>query len=196
MTTVYFIRHAEADASFHDQRTRPLTKKGLADRKLVTDFLLDKQIDAVFSSPYKRTIDTISGFLDYSGLEAELVEDFRERNGDSGLAWGNGDMMSDRKLADVKRQWSDFMYTFSDGECYGDVQRRNVTALSGVLVRNKNKSIVIGTHGISLALIVNYYNPAFGFDEFMEMVYITPWVVKMTFNGDDCAGIEKINLFA
>ena len=196
MTTVYFVRHAEADAYFSDQRTRPLTEKGLQDRKLVTTFFQHKNIDAVLSSPFKRAIDTIAEFSDNNGFDVELVEDFQERKGDSGLAWGNGDKMSDIKLADIKRQWSDFSYTYSDGECYAKVQARNIAALNSVLARYKNKTIVIGTHGISLSMIINYYDSAFGFEEFMKMVYITPWIVKIKFHGDVCVDIEKIDLFA
>lgn len=33
MTTVYFVRHAQPDLSVHDDLTRPLTEKGLQDRK-------------------------------------------------------------------------------------------------------------------------------------------------------------------
>ena len=137
MTTVYFIRHAEADAHFRDQRTRPLTEKGMADRNLVTKFLQNKQIDVVISSSYKRAVDTVIEFADINGFNVELIEDFRERRGDTGLAWGNGDIMSETKLSDIKRQWSDFSYTYSDGECYAEVQERNITALNGVLKQHK-----------------------------------------------------------
>ena len=58
MTTVYFIRHAESDFSVRDGRIRPLTEKGLADRKLATEFLQGKNIDAVLSSPYKRAVES------------------------------------------------------------------------------------------------------------------------------------------
>ena len=64
MTTIYFIRHAEPNYENHDDMTRELSAKGLKDRKLVTGFLADKQIDVVVSSPYKRAIDTIRDFAD------------------------------------------------------------------------------------------------------------------------------------
>lgn len=38
--------------------------KGLRDRTLVTEFLMDKQIDAVLSSPYKRAMDTVRDFAE------------------------------------------------------------------------------------------------------------------------------------
>ena len=54
MTTIYFVRHAEPNLSNHDDKSRELSSKGLQDRKLVTEYLKDKEIDLVISSPYKR----------------------------------------------------------------------------------------------------------------------------------------------
>ena len=166
MTTVYFIRHAEADNTNRDGRNRPLTAKGLADRKLVTEFLSDKSIDVVLSSPFKRAVDTVADFAEQNSFEVETVEDFRERKSDS-------DWMRDTDFWPfIERQWSDFSYSMSDGECLAAVQERNIATLSDVLTRYKNKNIVIGTHGTALSTIINYYDPTYGFKDFMEMVNI------------------------
>ena len=108
MTTVYFVRHAEPNYNNHDDMSRELTNKGLQDRQLVTNFLSDKHIDIVLSSPYIRAIETVAHFAETKKLEIETVEDFRERKVDS--EW----------IADFdtfcKRQWEDFDYKLSDGE--------------------------------------------------------------------------------
>ena len=64
MTTVYFIRHAEPNYDNHNDLLRELSSKGLEDRKLVTAFLADKNIDVILSSPYKRAIDTVRDFAE------------------------------------------------------------------------------------------------------------------------------------
>ena len=189
MTTVYFIRHAEADNTNRDGRNRPLTAKGLADRRLVTEFLQDKKIDAVLSSPYKRAVDTVAPFAEKNGFEVELVEDFRERKSD-----GDWNREMDYEPFN-KRQWADFSYTLSDGECIAEVQERNIAALNKVLQKYKGQNIVIGTHGMALSTIINYYDKTYGYDDFFDMLYITPWVVRMDFNDDGCIGMEKIDLF-
>ena len=73
MTTVYFVRHAEPNYDNHDDRSRELSNKGLQDRKLVTEFLLDKHIDVILSSPYKRAIDTVAVFAETSNLKIEIL---------------------------------------------------------------------------------------------------------------------------
>ncbi|MCL2218200.1 MAG: histidine phosphatase family protein [Defluviitaleaceae bacterium] len=200
MTTIYFIRHAEADNTISDSRVRPLTQRGLDDRQLVTDFLADKKIEIVLSSPYKRAIDTIAGFADKHGFEIETIEDFRERASDSVCEyWDSDDNRSvfiPEKFADFsRRQWTDFSYTLSDGECLSEVQARNIAALNQVLERHKDKIIVIGTHGTALSTIINHYDSTYGFEDYMAMVYITPWVVRMDFDDKICRKIEKIDLF-
>jgi len=190
MTTVYFIRHAEADNSVRDGRIRPLTEKGMNDRALVTTFLQDKNIDVVFSSPFKRAVDTLADFAAQNCFEIRTVEDFRERKSDNNMGKQNTDF-----AAFMEKQWADFNYTFSDGECLSDVQKRNIAALNNILLENKGKNIVIGTHGTSLSTIINYYDKAYGFKDFMNMVNILPWVVRMDFIDCNCVVMEKINLF-
>jgi len=190
MTTVYFIRHAQADYAVRDGRVRPLTEKGLADRARVTAYLQDKNIDAVLSSPFRRAIDTIAPFAEQNKLEIELVEGFRERKSDSDMGRGRPEF-----TAFMERQWADFTYTLSDGECLADVQKRNIAALGEALEKYEGKNIVIGTHGTALSTIVNYYDRSYDFQDFMAMLDIQPWVVKMAFAENICVRIEKIDLF-
>jgi 2,3-bisphosphoglycerate-dependent phosphoglycerate mutase len=185
MTKIYFVRHAESDFNVIDDRSRPLTQKGHVDCALVTDFLQSKEIDVIFSSPYKRAIDTITEFAKSVGIPIHIVEDFRERE----HALMEGDWRPY-----TKKQWSDFSYSLPNEECLADVQKRNIAALNDVLSLHKNKNIAIGTHGMALSTIINFYDINYGFDEFMEMVFLNPWVVIIDFDEFNCTAIEKINL--
>ena len=159
----------------------------MTDRKLVTDFLQDKNIDIILSSTFKRAIDTITPFANSRGLQIETIEDFREREAD----W-----VPDIDFpAFAKRQWSDFSYTLPGDENLTDVQTRNIAALKNVLEKYKDKNIIIGTHGTALSTIINYYDKSYGYEDFMAMVYLLPWVVFMEFDNLECKNIQKINLF-
>ena len=170
MTTLYFVRHAEPNYNNHDDATRELSAKGLEDRKLVTEFLKDKEIDVVLSSPFKRAYDTVAPFAEGKGLEIQVVEEFRERKIDS--CW-----IEDFKSFS-KAQWADFTYKLSDGECLGEVQERNIFALNKVLDEFPNKSIVVGSHGTALSTIINYYDNTFGYDDFDRIRGLMPWIVN------------------
>ncbi|MCO7124422.1 histidine phosphatase family protein [Sporolactobacillus shoreicorticis] len=86
--------------------TEPLAK-GMKDRERVTDYLLDKGVDLVLSSPYRRALDTVKPFADIKRLLVHKVEAFRERKVGQ---WVNN------FHAFSKRQWEDFQFKLSGGE--------------------------------------------------------------------------------
>jgi len=187
MTTVYFIRHAQADATVCDQRTRPLTEKGKKDSALITEFLSDMEIHAVLSSPYKRTIDTVANLVKKRKLTVTAVEDFRGLKVES--SW------IDNYRNFFEKYWLDFTYRYSYGESLSELRERNISALNRVLEGHRNENIVISTHSVSLAVIINYYDKTFGFEDFISIVDIEPWIAKMVFNDEGCISVERIDLF-
>lgn len=187
MTTVYFVRHAESNYNNHDAELRELTEKGLEDRKLVTEYLADKSIDVVLSSPYKRSVDTVIDFASRYNLTIEKIDDFRERKVDS--VW------IDDFTSFCKKQWGDFNYKHVDGETLAEVQARNILALEQVLEQYENKNIVIGSHGIALSTVVNYYDSTFGYEDFDKIRSLMPWIVNFTFEGKNLISIQSVNVF-
>lgn len=187
MTTVYFVRHAKPNFGNHDDFTRELTPEGMEDRKLVTAFLWDKNIDAVLSSPYKRAVDTVKEFADAKKLEVKVVDDFKERRVES--HW-----IEDFESF-CKSQWSDFDFKLSDGESLREVQRRNIGALLQVLDTYRGKNVAIGSHGTALSTVINYFDASFGYDEFEAIRNKMPWIVRFSFEGVQCLEIKKYDLF-
>ena len=187
MTTVYFVRHAEPNYDNHDEELRELSNKGLKDRKLVTDYLTDKSIDVVLSSPYKRSVDTVIEFASRYNFTIEKIDDFRERKVDN--VW------IEDFTGFCKRQWADFNYKYTDGETLAEVQSRNISALKRVLEQYENKNIVVGSHGTALSTIINYYDPAYGYEDFEKIRCLMPWIMKFTFEGKKLISMESVNVF-
>lgn len=184
MTKIYFVRHAQPNYENHNDILRELSLKGLEDRKKVTDFLSDKSVDLVLSSPFKRAIDTVGDFAQKFGFEIETIEDFRERKIDS--AW-----IEDFE-AFSKKQWEDFNYKLSDGECLKEVQDRNISALNLVLKKYPDKTIVIGSHGTTLSTIINNFNKSFCYEDFKRIKNIMPWIVEFNFDENGtCTKIQE-----
>ena len=184
MTKVYFIRHAEPDYSNHDDLLRPLTAKGMKDRKIATDYLSGKKIDIVLSSPYKRAVMTLEDFASKYGYNIEIINDFHERV--VGGEW------IDNFHDFSKNQWADFDYKLTGGECLREVQARNITALKEVLRKYEGKNIAIGTHGTALSTIINYYDKSFGYADFEKIRSVMPWIVAFEFEGEKCVSIRNL----
>lgn len=186
LTRVYFVRHAQPNYGNHDDLLRELSPCGMEDRKLVTTFLEDKGIDVVLSSPFKRAVDTVADFADTHNLTVETIEDFRERKVDS--CW------IEDFTSFSKRQWSDFTYKLSDGECLKEVQDRNIAALNDVLNKYTGKNIVIGSHGTALSTIINFYDNTFDYEDFDKIRFIMPWIVEFVFDEKkNCVEINKFD---
>ena len=153
--------------------SRELSSKGLQDRKFVTELLMDKQIDIILSSPYKRAVDTVRDFAEIKGIDIIVIDEFKERRVDRGWIEDFNSF--------CKKQWEDFSYKLSDGESLKEVQSRNVLALNRVLENYEGLNIVIGSHGTALSTIINYYDKTFGYSDFEKIRYLMPWVVRFTF---------------
>ena len=80
MVKVILIRHGETDWNtkqiFRGRKDIPLNEVGLAQAKAVGVSLSDIQIDAVYSSPLGRALETAKVLAESRSLEVELEEGF------------------------------------------------------------------------------------------------------------------------
>lgn len=173
MTTVYFVRHAQSDWRSGPDRERGLTAEGAEDAKAVLTFLRDKPVDAFYCSPYRRSVDTIRASAEFFGRPILTDERLRERETVPG---GNC-----RAL--FERRWADFDWHEPGGESLRSVQERNIAALTEILEANRDKTIVIGTHGTALSTILNRYDPSFDCGSFLRVIDWMPYIVELDFDG-------------
>lgn len=186
MTQLYFVRHAQPLYRCHDDAGRELSPKGMADREAVTHFLMDKRIDTVISSPYRRAVDTVRHFADSVRLPIIHMADFRER--------GVASEWIDDFDTFCRRQWADFDYRLPGGESLREVQTRNIAAVMRVLREYANQRVVIGGHGTAISTVLNYYDPSFGYEGFESIRRLMPWIVRLDFEGDAFVGMEKFSV--
>lgn len=182
MTSLYFVRHADPNHAWADDRTRPLSDEGLEDIKKVADFFRDYKIDYYISSPYKRSIDTIKQTASNHGLSIQTDERLRERKSGPG---GNNAAM-------FQKRWADFNFCEEGGETLNMVQTRNVEAIIEVLNNYRGKNIVIATHGTALSTILNYFAPPYACNDFLRIIDFMPYIIRLDFNGVDLIGKEEL----
>ena len=180
LTTVIFVRHAQSLHPYSDERTRPLTEQGIKDRHIVEETLKGRNIDAFFSSPYKRSVDTIRPAAELFGMDIKTDERFRER--DNGV----------NEPGLVEKRWADFDFAEEGGESLGAVQRRNIEALSEILAAYAGKTVVIGTHGTALSTIMNYYDPGYVLENYRRVMYWMPNILEFSFDGERLIEIREL----
>lgn len=182
MTKVYFVRHAQPEHSWEDDRTRPLTKDGVEDSKMVTKVLKNIRVHYCYSSPYKRSFETVKESAKVHNLDILTDERFRERKkGPNGNEFGI-----------FQKRWNDFDYHEDGGESLNMVQKRNIEALLEILNNHKDENLIIGTHGTALSTILNYFEPAFCCDDFLRIIDYMPYIIRLDFDGTNYIGKEEL----
>lgn len=182
MTKVFFVRHAQPLHEHSDDRTRPLTEEGIIDASIVLETLKDKEIDAFYCSPYKRSKDTIKQTAEYYKMEILTDERLRER--EKGANGNNHGMF--------QKRWEDHEYHEEGGESIRMVQSRNIEALKEILGNNSGKNIVVGTHGTALSSIMNFYKPEFGCNDFLRIIDWMPYIVELDFEGQELVDVKEL----
>lgn len=185
MIKVFFVRHAQPEHAWENDRTRPLTKEGKQDSLAVKHFLMDKNIDSFYCSPYKRSIDTLVESAEYFKKEIHTDERLREREKGAG---GNNQGM-------FQKRWENHHYHEDGGESIAMVQERNIAALMEILKENKkiieDTVIVIGTHGTALSSILNYYDSSYNCDSFLRMIDWMPYIIELDFESGALVGKQE-----
>lgn len=179
-TNVYFVRHAHSTYT-PDEMGRPLSNKGFADAKIVTELLKNEGIDVVYSSPYKRAIQTVDGIANYLNREVQIIEGFKERK------------LAEKPVADfemaITKVWQDFTYSWPGGESNLVAQRRGVAATLQVLDHHQGENVVIGTHGNIMVLIMNYFDKKYGFDFWGTLSM--PDIYKLSFRDGKLIAVQR-----
>ena len=148
MNTYYLVRHAHADWSADENR--PVSERGQEDAFLVADLLLDRPIDRIYSSPFRRAIQTISPLAQHLELPITTVCDLRERR--------LGDFTNSDFLAAVQDTWTDPEFVHPRGESNRAAQRRVRSFVNQLQTQNKHAHIVLSTHGNLMALLLNSFD--------------------------------------
>ncbi len=78
---ILLVRHARAGrrgSAGPDDSLRPLDDKGIHQAAALADMLGDRSLGRIFSSPYRRCVETVQPLADATGLEIELREELAE----------------------------------------------------------------------------------------------------------------------
>ena len=181
LTNLYLVRHAHSIYT-PDELERPLSERGFADAQTVTKLLKKENIEFVYSSPYKRAIQTIEGLANAIDKEVQIENDFKER------------VLAEKPVEDfrmaITKVWKDDDFSWSGGESNRIAQKRGSRAILQVLERHKGKNIVVGTHGNIMVLIMNYFDHTYGF--YFWQALEMPDIYKCSFNGKKLINVQRI----
>ncbi|MBK5451647.1 histidine phosphatase family protein [Bacillus sp. TH22] len=185
-TYIYMVRHGESPKLEGNERTRGLTEKGILDAQRITEILETEGIDTFISSPYKRAMLTIEESANYHEKEIVVYENLKECR-----FLSEDKIISDKELYPlVKKMFSNPDFTLTGGESYVDCQRRVVKILKEILMDFQGHKIVVGTHGLVMTLMMNYFDNQYGLEFLMNTS--KPDVYKLEFKDEQLINVERL----
>jgi broad specificity phosphatase PhoE len=152
-TSFVLIRHAESPWSEDDARS--LSPDGRLAAEALADRLDGIALDAIYSSPYRRALQTVAPLAQRRGLDVQELFDIRERT----LGAFPGESFEDALAA----TWSQFDLCYTGGESSRAAQQRGLEVIRALAGRHRSQTVALSTHGNLLALLLNVFDPRVDF---------------------------------
>jgi 2,3-bisphosphoglycerate-dependent phosphoglycerate mutase len=160
LTTIHLVRHAHADWSADDNR--PLSAAGMQAAQTLRQVLSPHPLTAVYTSPSRRSVMTIEPLAESLAIAPEVEPDLRER----ALP-----MMAVADFEQRIRDYWQFPQRVMDGESNVAAQARGLSVVRRLLTRHAGHHVVVATHGNLLALILNGFDPAIGYEFWQRLSF-------------------------
>ncbi|HEX5201463.1 MAG TPA: histidine phosphatase family protein [Actinoplanes sp.] len=145
-TEVILVRHAASVPPTADgpgQLTRPLTRDGLRQARAWVDTLIAPRPAAVWSSPYRRAIQTVRPVANALGLPVRTRWDLRE--------WDDGLPYTDDWISHYAESWADPARARPDGESLDQLTARACAALRELAGAHRGQVALVAGHGTFIA---------------------------------------------
>ncbi|MET0419226.1 MAG: histidine phosphatase family protein [Actinoplanes sp.] len=145
-TDVVLVRHARSvppTADGSDEFTRPLTNDGHQQALDLVTRLTEPRPAAVWSSPYRRAIQTVRPAAQALGLPIHSHGELRE--------WDDGLPYTDEWEAHYVRSWADPSMTRAGGESLDQLTTRAHAALRELARDYRGHVVLVASHGTFIA---------------------------------------------
>lgn len=170
MKNIYVVRHCQAEGQEADAG---LTEHGRQQAEQLANFLLDKHIDYIISSPFERACCTIAPLADKIGVEMLLDVRLTER------------ILSDKHDPDwrnmLRKTYDDLELTYEGGESSRMAMNRAIAVVMELLHR-EHRNIVLVSHGNLISLLLKHFDERIGFKEWEALS--NPDIFQLSFSED------------
>jgi 2,3-bisphosphoglycerate-dependent phosphoglycerate mutase len=122
-----------------DELRRPLAPAGLLQAQELTETLTALRPTAVWSSPYRRAVQTVEPAARALDLAVLTRWDLRE--------WDHGLAFTPDWIPHYEHSWADPAFARPDGESLDHLTRRAVDAVRALATQHAGERVLVGSHG-------------------------------------------------
>ncbi|MGI1678419.1 MAG: histidine phosphatase family protein [Cellvibrionaceae bacterium] len=159
MTTIHLVRHGQTnwnlEKRIQGQTESELTDLGQQQAREIGQILKDVKFDTAYSSSSIRAHNTAKHILEHHDLPLNINEQLREIF----LGSWEGNLYDDMKITHPEHHqhfWQDpSLFNLPGAESFYDIQNRAIKALESIIEKEKNKTILIVSHGIWIKVLLS-----------------------------------------
>ena len=161
MTKLYLVRHGETEWNLQHRMqgwsNSDLSINGIKQAMLLRDRLNNENIDAIYTSPLGRTVETSKILVGDRDIPIIPIENLKE------MYIGNWEGYNQDEIKNFDEEqlynfWNrPHLFIPDGGETFEEVRNRVVKETLKILKANDDKNIVIVTHCIALKSILSHF---------------------------------------
>ena len=180
MKKIVFIRHGKAAMAGQDHE-RELDEDGIIQANSLKKKIIELGLKntKIYSSPFKRAVQTIEPFLsDKNSNKVIITADLEEIH-----------MPKDEKLSKhqiIEKMWEDELFKVGNGISHSEHFNKIKPFLDEVFnkFKNENEDIIMITHGVLIGIILKFFfDIKFGFNDWKKMTM--PDIYMLSFDKDN-----------
>lgn len=157
MTEIILARHGETEWNvaqvFRGRIDIELNETGTKQAELLAEHLSSLKIDAVYSSPLKRALNTAELIARYHKLDVEIAPGLTDF--DYGEWQGLPHQEVKEKYKELYAEWAEnpHLVKMSGGESLADVRERAVGVVDGIVTRYGGSAVLVSHRVVNKVLI-------------------------------------------
>ena len=159
MTTIYLIRHAEAEGNIyrriHGQYEGRITPRGYRQIEYLAERFKDIPIDALYASDLRRTRTTATAITKYHDLPMNLDRRLREQNMGvwEDLPWGN--VYRDEPEEIIYFAIDPEKFSVEGSEDFYALRARVTAAITEIAQKNDGRTVAVVSHGMAIRSFIS-----------------------------------------
>jgi probable phosphoglycerate mutase len=152
VTSIYLVRHGQTawnrEEIFRGRTDVPLDETGLKQAELAGEYLKEVKIDAIYSSPLSRALETAEKIARFHNLKVQPLEGIID------MSFGNWEGHAHQEIkkndSETYRRWREepHLVRLPGGESLDDVRVRSMAALEEVIRKHPGKALIIVSHRV------------------------------------------------
>ncbi len=162
LTTLYITRHGETEwniqSRFQGWKNSPLTELGIKQAESLRKRMSTIPLNKIYASPTERAAKTAE--IIRGDRDIEIIQDIDLRE----MGFGNWEGLTYDEIKAINEAelhnliYNPSKYVSDMGEDYKTFTERIIGAVDRIILKHPNESVLIVTHGISLKVMLSYFN--------------------------------------